>query len=229
MVLETLHPNANDLTGMTFGKWKVLSIDGRNSAGNVMWMCECSCGTKKAVNGSMLNKGRSKSCGCDKSAVTTHGMSGTRFYKIWNTMLQRCNNPSQESYKNYGGRGIAVCDRWRKFENFREDLYESYLAHSEEFGKGNTTIDRIDVQGNYEPNNVRWATHREQSFNKTVSIDLRGKTFGSWEVVELGGRYKSGNILWKCRCICGTVRNVAASSLRLGRSSSCGCRRKEDE
>lgn len=203
-----------------------MSINGRNSAGNVMWMCECSCGTKKVVNGSMLIKGRSKSCGCDKSAVTTHGMSGTKFYNKWASMLGRCYNESQERYPRYGGRGITVCERWKDFMNFYEDLYESYVSHSEIYGEKNTSLDRIDNDGNYEPSNVRWATLEEQARNKGNGTDLTGKKFGEWVVLEFSGRNKSRNLVWKCRCSCGTERDVVGSSLRRGVSNSCGrCQR----
>jgi len=102
-----------------------------------------------------------------------HGLSRTRFYVILAGMKFRCLAPTASNYKNYGGRGIKICDRWLKFENFKEDMYESYLKHVEEFGEKQTTLERIDINGNYEPNNCRWATCREQQINKSKSYSIK--------------------------------------------------------
>src|SRR5690625_3742702 len=95
-----------------------------------------------------------------------HGMSYTKFYYVWGSMLQRCQNENNARYKDYGGRGITVCDRWHKFENFRDDMLKSYEEHSNIYGEEKTTIDRIDVDGNYEPSNCRWTTQTEQVRNQ---------------------------------------------------------------
>lgn len=180
----------NDLTGMVFGRLKVIERNGSNKRGRAMWLCECICKnkTKVTVVGNNLLTGNSISCGCYhdeelskmhndknftekrvaglKNALVTHGMSTTNFYRLWKGILERCSYKKHTNYKYYGGIGIKVCERWHNFENFKEDMYEKYLIHIEEFGKKQTSIDRIDVYGNYEPDNCRWVTNIEQANNK---------------------------------------------------------------
>lgn len=106
-----------------------------------------------------------------------HGMSKTRFYKIWGGMMDRCRRKKNPYYKNYGGRGIIVCERWLKFENFRDDMLKSYQKHFEEFGK-DTTLERIDNNGNYCKENCHWVTWREQQQNtrRNINIIFKGRT-----------------------------------------------------
>ena len=137
-----------------------------------MWLCQCDCGKEVIVRGASLTTGNTKSCGCLTTAnAVTHGKSRTDEYKAWGTMLQRCTNPRATGFDRWGGRGITVCERWRRsFENFLVDLGpKPSPQHS---------IDRINNDGNYEPGNCRWATKQEQIWNSRVPrwITFRGIT-----------------------------------------------------
>ena len=130
---------------------------------------------KLLLGGVELRRGITKSCGCyHKDDMTIHGMTNTRFFRIWGQILTRCCNKNSINYSNYGGCGVTVCDRWKDFLNFKEDMYESYLDHVKKFGEGNTSIDRIDSFGNYEPSNCRWATNQEQANNKRGTLKIDG-------------------------------------------------------
>jgi hypothetical protein len=157
-----------DITGKRFGRWKVLGVfPGHYRPGKARWVCRCNCGTLRIVIGTDLRRGKSKSCGCLQREKlsrrrTTHGhtCNGKRshIYQRWQAMLQRCFNPNNAAYSNYGGRGISVCDEWLSFESFFADMGEPPAP--------DLTIDRIDSDGNYEPGNCQWATRAEQTFNR---------------------------------------------------------------
>ena len=161
-----------DLSNKIFGRWLVSDY-----AGKSYWNCICKCGTEKKVFGSNLINGKSVSCGCYAvERNTKHGMSRTKIYSIWEGMKQRCTSPSNTYWNRYGGRGIKVCDRWQLFENFYADLGD---IPTEQHSLG-----RIDNDGNYEPNNVRWETLEQQNNNKVlnhkVTIDGVTKTLTQW-------------------------------------------------
>ena len=174
-----------DITGQKFNRWTVLKkSDRKDKRGKWLWECRCECGTIGLVTANSLKTGNSKSCGCWKkeqtsTTKTTHGKSQTRLYKIWLGMKKRCNNPKSSIYKHYGGRGITVCGEWSSFEPF----YEWSMGNGYE---DTLTIDRIDVNGNYEPSNCRWVTAQQQHYNtrKSHFITFEGKTLTMKEWAE---------------------------------------------
>jgi hypothetical protein len=158
---------AENLTGQKFGKLTVVEKAGNNKQGKQMWVCKCDCGKIKSKPALTyeLKSGKVKSCGClyfesNKERNKTHGLTHSRLYQVWQGVISRCYYIKNAAFKNYGGRGITVCEEWR---NSFESFYEWAMSHgySDEL-----TLDRINVNGNYCPKNCRWVSMKEQQNNR---------------------------------------------------------------
>lgn len=163
-----------DLSDQYFGRLRAIATVGKSRHGKYLWKCCCNCGIQLIVVGGDLVSGKTLSCGClSREKVvernTSHRLTNTRPYRIWANIIQRCTNSIMgNSWTNYGGRGIEVCDRWlHSFENFLEDM-----GHPPSFKQ---SIDRIDNEGDYESGNCRWATREEQANNKRNNVLITHK------------------------------------------------------
>lgn len=194
--------NIVDKTGERYGRLKVISMSDKRSGRKTFWNCICDCGNEKVVRSDSL--GSIRSCGCLKKEQdiinlgisNNHKLTYHPVYPRWNAMVNRCNNPKDQAYKNYGGRGIKVCEEWLDVRNFvgwaEKNGFEEHL-----------TIERLDVNGNYEPSNCEWLPAEVQHYNKRTSVyhTYNGETLTTmqWQkrydipIHEVWG-YKKNNI-----------------------------------
>lgn len=185
--IETREKRRKDLVGKRFGKLlvvKYIPTEERKDK-RKQYLCKCDCGKEFLARGYSLVSGRNLSCGCyrmeryNDGHSKTHGMSDKKLYKVWTSMKARCDNKNNQRYESYGGRGITYCKEWEKFEPFMN------WAFSNNYKEG-LSIDRIDVNGNYEPSNCRWVTLSEQADNKRCSrkIKYKGNEFTAKQLSE---------------------------------------------
>ena len=162
--------NFVDLSGQKIGRLTVLKRV-ENKSGRVRWLCKCDCGNVTQATANQLITGKKVSCGCFKKEKLkyekkTHGLSSSKTYYSWCNMIRRCNQKNHRAFIHYGGRGISVCERWMTFENFLSDMGEK---------PDGLTLERKNVNGNYEPSNCRWATPSQQAANTRRTIVWNGQ------------------------------------------------------
>lgn len=200
-----------DRTGHRYGRLTVLRRAENDKHGNTRWECLCDCGTFTVVNSSAFWAGRTRSCGCRfNKRSTTHGLHGTRTYKVWGAMKDRCSNPNNKAYRHYGGRGIKVCERWMKFENFLADMGEVPEGMS---------IERVDVNGDYCPDNCVWLPLAKQNKNTrtNVRVTYKGREMIALDFAREIGRNRNLIYCWLKQGL--TPEQIAAKPTNRRRNS----------
>lgn len=214
----------NNLAGKRFGRLVAIARNGRLNC-YVTWLCKCDCGNEVTVRSGGLVSGNTKSCGCLHSEVvskrvTTHGLTNKHpLYKIWSNMRNRCSNPNIREYRYYGARGISVCKEWDDFLVFLSDMERGY-------SKG-MSLDRINVNGNYQKDNCRWATSKEQGNNKRnnvlLTIDGVTKTISEW--ADISG-IPTPTIYWRYKFYGWSDKEAVFTPVRGSRRNSKGTKLK---
>lgn len=189
-----------DIIGNRYGRLVVVERAENDKYNHIQYKCICDCGNERVVAKASLVSNKTRSCGCyykdtRKTCASTHGQSKTRLFHCWWSMIERCENHKYRDYKYYGGRGIKVCEEWKEFEEFAKWAYNNGYEDT-------LTIDRIDVNGNYEPTNCRWATRLTQANNTTrnryIVHNGERKTISEWARITgksqrtIYGRLKRG-------------------------------------
>lgn len=180
------------MIGRRFNKLIVIEETRHPVTNRKAWLCRCDCGETKAVSYSHLVGGFMKSCGCSQHG--RHKMTNTKFWFVWRSMVNRCKEGNELKYPRYAGRGIRVCERWKTFENFHEDMYPTYQE--------GLTIERINNNDGYSPKNCKWATRAEQDLNRrgVHVVEINGEKFSVFGLSKRFGltpscvshRYKKG-------------------------------------
>lgn len=187
-------PAPLELAGKRFGLLTVVARSHKNRHHAWMWLCRCDCGRSVYVQGSTLNTGRTSACSscATRLSSTTHGQSNTPLFRRWQAMKARTSNKNSAAWRNYGGRGIRVCDEWQSYEAFARDMGPTFQPHLE--------LDRIDVNGNYEPSNCRWTTRDQQQNNtrRNHRVTWRGCTLTVTEWADVLG-IKPNTLLYRLR------------------------------
>jgi hypothetical protein len=206
------NPRFKDITGQRFGRLTPLYPTGHTPEGRLLWLCRCDCGKERPIRAKLLIRGDTQSCGCLhrqqlSTRKTKHGGANHPLYRTWNNMKSRCLNPNNKMFKNYGGRGIFVCDEWK--DSFA--IFYEHVIHLPDYGKTGHTLDRINNDGPYAPGNVRWATPQRQNRNTRITLIFtyqdRTQSLADWadEInIPLGTLHSRLNYGWSIEQTLGT-------------------------
>ena len=198
--MRIVRSDLKPMIGKTFENWTVLEHDIERSVDRkTFYICECKCGTNRSVRADVLRNGRSISCGCLKKEmlrerVTTHGMTKTPLHNVWIALKDRCTNPNNQRFKHYGGKGVKVCEEWK------HDFQKFYDFAIENGWKKGLTIDRIDNDGDYTPENCHFITNRKQQLNKSNNnrVTINGETLTIKEWCDKSGINRN-TFVWRLR------------------------------